>query len=89
MPAALEVVGDTLDRLMKLALDGASVPARQFCSNRATLPGRIIAESSIFRHEPIHAPEEALNAFDARILPIQIAVGRRGERLYMRAASAP
>ena len=34
----------------------------------------------IAHHEPIHAPQESLNAFHARILPVEIAVGRRGEQ---------
>ena len=39
--------------------------------------------------EPVHPPQEPLNAFNARILPVQIAIRRRREQLYKRAASAP
>ena len=34
----------------------------------------------IAHNEAIHAPQKSLNAFDARILPVEIAIGRRGEQ---------
>ena len=41
------------------------------------------------RHEAIHARQEAADAFQSRVLPIQIAIGRRGEqRVHARSVGA-
>ena len=34
----------------------------------------------IAHNEPVHASQESLNAFNPRILPVEIAIGRRGEQ---------
>src|SRR5581483_1934246 len=76
MPAALKVVGDTFDGLVKLALDGASCGRKVYWD---WLLPRWVVGMSVARNEPIHTSQEALNALNAGLLPIEIAVGRSRE----------
>src|ERR1700691_5613994 len=70
MPASLEVVADTLYGLVKLAL---KTPRRAGHRRRQRSVPILLEES-------VHPSQETLNAFNAGILPIEIAVGRSGEQ---------
>src|ERR1700688_2059373 len=77
VPAALEVVADALDGLVKFALDRACLWRERSCEQR--LCGGVCGAWGISHHKAVDAAEEPLDAFDAGILPVEIAVGRSGE----------
>ena len=78
MPAPLKIVADAFDGLVHLALDGARRGRQRRCLwHRRRWRSR---SSGVAHHKSVHAPQKSLNAFHARILPVEIAVGRRGEQ---------
>src|SRR5581483_657879 len=78
VPSSLEIIAHTLNGLVKLALDLPRL-GRQPHPLRRRRRSRLCC-GRIPHHKPIHTPEEALNTFDPRILPIEIAIRRRGEQ---------
>src|SRR5246127_5458353 len=76
MPAALELVGDALDGLMELALNLARFRRQLLCYG---LPPFRSVGPCIAHHVAVDAAEEALDALDASVLPVEVAIGRRGE----------
>src|SRR4051812_17402964 len=77
MPAALEIITDALDGLVEFAVDRARF-RRQLRWNRLARI-RMIG-MRIPHEEAIHASEKSLDAFNTAVLPIEIAIGRRGEQ---------
>src|SRR3984957_16314850 len=76
MPAPLEVIGYALDRLVEFALQSPRRSA-DLCGHgstpiNVTWPGMLLEEAP-------YATQKSLNTFDARVLPVEIAVGRCGE----------
>src|ERR1700722_17569463 len=76
MPAPLKIVGYALDSLVKLSLKASRrvVQLRRYW----LVPVRAFRICMVL-NKAVHTPEESLNAFDAGILPIKIAIGRGGE----------
>src|SRR5579864_3947517 len=70
MPAALEVLGDALDRLMQLAKNLA-----------VGLPRAGLLVADITRYETIDAAQKSVRPVGARIGPIHLFFRRRGEEL--------
>ena len=76
MPAALEIVGDALYGLVKLALETArrvGEGLRLRFARGGLLRFRVLLD------EAVDAAQKSLNAFDAGILPVEVAVGWGGE----------
>src|SRR5574341_1464480 len=71
VPAPLEVLAHPLDGLVQLALERASYRRGGLCGRGR--PARAV--TSMFHHEAIDARKEAADALDARLLPVQVAVG--------------
>src|ERR1700722_8336547 len=77
VPASLEIFGDALDRLVQFALQRTRGWGQCFRFGRGRRPrlcGWIVQE------ETVNSPQETLNSLDARFLPIQIALWRRGKQ---------
>ena len=77
MPAALKVIAYALDGLVEFALN---LP----CLWRERRAGQVSANAFLARtfrsDKTINPAQESLNAFDARILPVEIAVRWSGEQ---------
>ena len=76
VPAALQVVGHTLDGLVKLALDLARAAGERDVAVRRFLQ----TAAEFLTNEAVDPAQESVDAFDAGILPVQVAVRRRGEQ---------
>src|SRR5208282_6561293 len=77
VPAALKVVADALDGLVEFALDLTRLRREGCCGWRLGLRPR--SRRGISCHETIDSAQESLDAFDAGVLPVEVAIGRSGE----------
>src|SRR5438034_181057 len=77
MPTALKVIAHAFDGLVELALNAARF-GRQI-SGHWFAPVRMFG-LGMPRDKSIYSPQEPLDAFDPFILPVQIAIRRRGKQ---------
>ena len=79
VPTALEIVADALDGLVELALNWRA-DRRERHRRQRLYRLRSRRCRAFLVTQTVDLAQKSLNACDARILPVEIAVGRRGEQ---------
>src|ERR1700683_1315974 len=80
VPAALKIVANALDGLVKFALDLACRWRKGRCRRQRRRTRSRGGARGISYYEAVHAAQESLDALDAGVLPVHVAVGRDGEQ---------